>query len=58
MIKMTQTEFAAIKRDIKRQMQEVQAAFDRKDWEFLDQAALQLSASAINLHSESRAEAN
>lgn len=57
MIKMTQREFADWKRDMRNQMQWINAAFERKDWEYLDELANQLSASALNLHSEARVEA-
>ena len=57
-MKITKKEWAAIKSDLKRTMQEIEAAIARKDYEFLDELALQLSASSLNLHSETRAEAN
>lgn len=54
---MTKVAFEDWKRDMKRQIVEMEAAVNRKDWEFLDELANQISATGLELHSESR-EAN
>jgi hypothetical protein len=54
---MTKVAFENWKRDMKRQIVEMEAAVNRKDWEFLDELANQISATGLELHSESR-EAN
>jgi hypothetical protein len=54
MTPMTKVAFENWKRDMKRQIVEMEAAVNRKDWEFLDELANQISATGLELHSESR----
>jgi len=51
---MTKVALEDWKRDVKRQIREIEAAVDRKDWDFLDELANQFSATGLDLHSESR----
>lgn len=48
-------ELKAIKADIKQQLAWIDHAVSTKNWDALDELANQLSATALNFHSENRA---
>jgi len=52
----TKKQAVSIKRDLRNTLKSIDICIAEKDWNFLDQMALQLSASALQFHSESEYE--